>query len=111
MSILLFRPNSPAGSLDGGHGRPDEIFQSRVGRCQTGAGASGREIFSAPVARPRVARPARAFTLLELMLAIAIFSLVMAAIYSSWMLILRATKVRPGGRGPGPAPARRGADD
>jgi prepilin-type N-terminal cleavage/methylation domain-containing protein len=35
----------------------------------------------------------RAFTLLELMLAIAIFSLVMAAIYSSWMLILRATKV------------------
>jgi len=34
-----------------------------------------------------------AFTLLELMLAIAIFSLVMAAIYSSWMFILRATKV------------------
>ncbi|HXR46974.1 MAG TPA: type II secretion system protein [Candidatus Limnocylindrales bacterium] len=44
----------------------------------------------------RVARhppPIRAFTLLELMLAIAIFSLVMAAIYSSWMFILRATKV------------------
>jgi len=37
--------------------------------------------------------PVRAFTLLELMLAIAIFSLVMAAIYSSWMFILRATKV------------------
>ena len=37
--------------------------------------------------------PVRAFTLLEIMLAIAIFSLVMAAIYSSWMLILRATKV------------------
>ena len=35
----------------------------------------------------------RAFTLLEIMLAIAIFGLVMAAIYSSWMLILRATKV------------------
>jgi len=33
------------------------------------------------------------FTLLEIMLAIAIFSLVMAAIYSSWILILRATKV------------------
>jgi len=27
------------------------------------------------------------------MLAVAIFSLVMAAIYSSWLLILRATKV------------------
>jgi prepilin-type N-terminal cleavage/methylation domain-containing protein len=40
-----------------------------------------------------VARPIRAFTLLEIMLAIAIFSLVMVAIYSSWMLIVRATKV------------------
>lgn len=38
-------------------------------------------------------RPVHAFTLLEIMLAIAIFSLVMAAIYSSWTLILRATKV------------------
>jgi prepilin-type N-terminal cleavage/methylation domain-containing protein len=35
----------------------------------------------------------RAFTLLEVMLAIAIFSMVMVAIYSSWMFILRATKV------------------
>jgi type II secretion system protein J len=34
-----------------------------------------------------------AFTLIEVMLAIAIFSLVMGAIYSSWMLIVRATKV------------------
>jgi prepilin-type N-terminal cleavage/methylation domain-containing protein len=34
-----------------------------------------------------------AFTLLEIMLAIAIFSLVLAAIYSSWMFILRATTV------------------
>jgi len=34
-----------------------------------------------------------AFTLLEIMLAITIFSLVMAAIYSSWMFILRATRV------------------
>lgn len=41
----------------------------------------------------RFTRHPLAFTLLELMLAIAIFSLVMAAIYSSWMLILRATKV------------------
>ena len=34
-----------------------------------------------------------AFTLLEIMLAITIFSLVMVAIYSSWMFILRATRV------------------
>jgi type II secretion system protein J len=34
-----------------------------------------------------------AFTLLEIMLAIAIFSFVVAAIYSAWMLILRATRV------------------
>jgi type II secretory pathway pseudopilin PulG len=40
-----------------------------------------------------VPRPVCAFTLLEIMLAIGIFSLVMVAIYSSWMLILRATKV------------------
>lgn len=46
-----------------------------------------------PRPAPRALRPPRAFTLLEIMLAIAIFSLVMAAIYSSWMLILRATKV------------------
>jgi type II secretion system protein J len=38
-------------------------------------------------------RSSRAFTLLEIMLAIAIFTMVMAAIYSSWMLILRSTKV------------------
>ncbi len=38
-------------------------------------------------------RPLHAFTLLEIMLAIAIFTMVMAAIYSSWLLILRATKV------------------
>jgi prepilin-type N-terminal cleavage/methylation domain-containing protein len=37
--------------------------------------------------------PVCAFTLLEIMLAMVIFSLVMAAIYSSWTLILRATKV------------------
>ena len=34
-----------------------------------------------------------AFTLIEIMLAIMIFSLVLAAIYSTWMLILRSTKV------------------
>src|SRR5580698_2972411 len=34
-----------------------------------------------------------AFTLIEVMIAVGIFSLVLAAIYSSWALILRATKV------------------
>ncbi len=34
----------------------------------------------------------RAFTLLEIMIAMAIFGIVMAAIYSTWILILRATK-------------------
>ena len=35
----------------------------------------------------------RAFTLIEIMVAVTIFTLVLAAIYSSWTLILRATKV------------------
>jgi len=35
----------------------------------------------------------RAFTLIEIMIAVTIFTLVLAAIYSSWTLILRATKV------------------
>ena len=38
-------------------------------------------------------RISRAFTLLEIMIAISIFSLVLAAIYSSWTAILRARKV------------------
>ena len=33
----------------------------------------------------------RAFTLVEIMIAVAIFSIVVAAIYSTWMLILRAS--------------------
>jgi prepilin-type N-terminal cleavage/methylation domain-containing protein len=35
----------------------------------------------------------RAFTLLEIMIAMAIFSLVVAAIYSTWVLILRSSKI------------------
>jgi len=38
-------------------------------------------------------RKARAFTLLEIMIAISIFALVLTAIYSSWTAILRARKV------------------
>ena len=41
----------------------------------------------------RTSRPRRAaFTLIEMMIAIGIFSLVLAAIYSSWTAILRASK-------------------
>ena len=36
---------------------------------------------------------ARAFTLIEILVAIAIFAVVLAAIYSSWTAILRASKV------------------
>jgi prepilin-type N-terminal cleavage/methylation domain-containing protein len=35
----------------------------------------------------------RAFTLIEIMVAVTILTLLLAAVYSSWMLILRATKV------------------
>lgn len=35
----------------------------------------------------------RAFTLVEIMIAMILFSMVVAAIYSTWMLVMRATKV------------------
>ena len=35
----------------------------------------------------------RAFTLLEIMIAMAIFSIVVAAVYSTWVLILRSSKI------------------
>ena len=35
----------------------------------------------------------RAFTLIEIMIAITIFSMVLAAVYSTWTLVLRASKV------------------
>src|SRR5208282_263347 len=41
----------------------------------------------------RVTCPMSAFTLVEIMVAIAIFSIVLAAIYSTWTLILRASQV------------------
>lgn len=41
---------------------------------------------------PPSSRRSRAFTLVEIMVAIGIFSLVLTAIYSSWTAILRATK-------------------
>ena len=45
-----------------------------------------------PTQRPRPARRSAAFTLVEIMVAIGIFSMVLAAIYSSWTAILRASK-------------------
>jgi len=42
---------------------------------------------------PRVADPASAFTLVEILVAMAIFSIVVAAIYSTWSLIMRASQV------------------
>jgi len=41
---------------------------------------------------PRPSRPARAFTLVEILVAMGILSLVLTAIYSSWTAILRASK-------------------
>jgi len=41
----------------------------------------------------RVTRHGSAFTLVEILIAMAIFSVVIAAIYSTWTLILRATQV------------------
>ena len=62
---------------------PRTACSCHVSRARLGA-ASGEA---------RVTRPIRAFTLIEIMVAITILTLLMAAIYSSWMLILRATKV------------------
>jgi prepilin-type N-terminal cleavage/methylation domain-containing protein len=66
--------------------------------CREPRVESREQIFGARnVVRPRPSslalRPDCAFTLLEIMLALAIFSAVMVAVYSSWMLILRATRV------------------
>jgi type II secretion system protein J len=43
--------------------------------------------------RPYLRSSAPAFTLIEILIAIGIFSMVLAAIYSTWTAILRATKV------------------
>ena len=41
----------------------------------------------------RLAAPARAFTLIEIMLAIAVFTMVIAAIYSTWAVIMKSSLV------------------
>jgi len=42
---------------------------------------------------PAAHRKSRAFTLVEIMMAIMVFMMVIAAIYSTWVLVMRATKV------------------
>ena len=57
-------------------------------------GESGRPVHGARSCHSSpVTRHLPAFTLIEVMIAMTIFSLVMAAIYSSWDLILRASRV------------------
>jgi prepilin-type N-terminal cleavage/methylation domain-containing protein len=64
-------------------------FSNRQTRVKCPApGRGGRSRHSSPVARH-----ASAFTLIEVMIAMTIFCLVIAAIYSSWNLIWRATRV------------------
>src|SRR5437763_1795490 len=59
------------------------------------SGQRGGEPMKSPLpgACVRVRDLARAFTLLEIMLALAIFAAVMIAIYSSWMSIVRGSTV------------------
>jgi prepilin-type N-terminal cleavage/methylation domain-containing protein len=68
-------------------------FFGRESKVESRAAAGESQHPLSPQSFSSATGPSRAFTLLELMLAIAIFSVVLAAIYSSWILILRATKV------------------
>jgi type II secretion system protein J len=43
--------------------------------------------------RPATRDSRRAFTLIEIMVALAVFSIIIAAIYSTWILVLRSAKV------------------
>ena len=73
------------------------------GRCAKNGHTAGIRI----IRHSKFAFAPAAFTLIEVMIAIAIFSLVMAAIYSTWDLILRASRVSQSGGGAGAARARR----
>ncbi len=49
--------------------------------------------FIAPRPSPLAPRPCRAFTLIEIMMAMAIFSMVVTAIYATWTLIIKSAKI------------------
>ncbi len=93
MSVLFYRPES----LRGQHGRrnrnqpmkmiSDKGCDDRRVACDENP-ASAEDLHSSPVTRHTAA-----FTLLEVMIAITIFSIVLGTIYSTWLLIMRASKV------------------
>jgi type II secretion system protein J len=71
----------------------------QAGGTKNAAACEARSLHVSPVLRSSTAEGGRftfhasAFTLVEIMVAMAIFSIVIAAIYSTWTLILRATQV------------------
>ena len=63
----------------------------RISNCRFQISANGRIQHSPPAIRNL--KFARAFTLIEIMMAIAIFSLLVAAVYSTWVVILKSAQV------------------
>jgi type II secretion system protein J len=66
-----------------------EILRASSARCLPASSTNTRILR----ATPRQASSAQAFTLIEILIAIGIFTMVLAAIYSTWTAILRASKV------------------
>src|SRR5712672_1464406 len=64
-----------------------------VERGAWGAWSDGRGPVNAPRSTLHTPRPMAAFTLVEILIAIGILGMVLAAIFSSWTAILRASKV------------------
>jgi general secretion pathway protein J len=65
-------------------------------KCEMRSSECGVAMIPRPPAAPirhRIPRSNRAFTLVEIMIAMGILALILAAIYSSWTAILRASKV------------------
>src|SRR4051812_21658120 len=66
-------------------------FSSRP--CTRRQGVARGLVFASNHQSPVTNHRSRAFTMLEIMIAISIFALVLIGIYSSWTAILRARKV------------------
>ena len=62
------------------------IFPARGARREARGGFTPRP-------KPRASSRFSAFTLIEIMVAVMVFSMVIAAIYATWALIMRATQV------------------